>query len=314
MIPSAPLDRPASRRTVLQAGLAAAAIAGVSGSTVSGPGASAAPATATGGEVRLAFASPDNAYRAGFRWWWPHGLVDPVEIEREIDSIADAGFGLVEIADVHHSTKQDLDAAGHGWGTAPWRAAVEAALTRAAKRGLRVDMTIGPSWPAAVPTITADDPRATQEVAHGLVLLQPGTTYDAALPEPVVEAGHGVTQKHLLLVQAVRRVSPPPAANRPAVLDLTTVQDLSAHHDGEHLTWTAPATGEWVVLAYWQRGTGQQPERGPHTSPESWVVDHFNVASSRAIIDLWERDVLTTEIRKGLEKVGGNVFEDSLEF
>jgi hypothetical protein len=314
VIPSNPLGQRATRRTVLQASLAAAAVASVAGTTATAAPAAAVPGTSDGGQVRKAFMSPPNQYRAGFRWWWPHGLVDPAEIEREIDSIADAGFGLVEIADVHHSTKQDLDAAGHGWGTAPWRAAVEAALTRAAKRGLRVDMTIGPSWPAAVPTITADDPRATQEVAHGQVLLQAGTTYDAALPEPVVEPGHGVTKKRLLLVQAVRRASPPPAANRPAVLDLASVVDLKDHHDGEHLTWTAPATGEWVVLAYWQRGTGQQPERGPHTSPESWVVDHFSGASSRAIIDLWERDVLTKEIRKGLKKVGGNVFEDSLEF
>ena len=80
---------------------------------------------------------------------------------------------------MHHSTRQDLDAAGHGWGTAPWRAAVEAALVRAAKRGLSVDMTIGPSWPAAVP-MSADDPAAAQEVAHGQASVAGGTTYDAA--------------------------------------------------------------------------------------------------------------------------------------
>ncbi|MFF2996990.1 hypothetical protein ACFVTC_20905 [Streptomyces sp. NPDC057950] len=62
----------------------------------------------------------------------------PDEIRREIDQIADAGFGGAEIAAVHHSVADSavLDTAHHGWGSASWVTGVEAALAQAARRGI----------------------------------------------------------------------------------------------------------------------------------------------------------------------------------
>ncbi|MEV5178115.1 alpha-L-rhamnosidase, partial [Streptomyces flaveolus] len=155
-----------SRRTVLAVALAAGTVAAVG--TVS-TGAAALPAVGSTGPAADWFARPPRSVRPKFRWWWPDGLVDPDEIAREIDQIADAGFGGAEIAAVHHSVKNKslLDTEHHGWGSAPWRAGVEAALSRAARRGLTVDLTLGPSWPVAVPGVTPDDEAAAQELAHG---------------------------------------------------------------------------------------------------------------------------------------------------
>ncbi|MEV4470777.1 hypothetical protein [Nonomuraea sp. NPDC049504] len=104
------------------------------------------------------------------RWWWPDAHVTPSEIRREVDQLADAGFGGAEIAAVHHSIsdKSVLDPAKHGWGTPAWNAAVEAALDQAARRGVTIDLTIGPSWPAAVPTITPESEAACKELAPRL--------------------------------------------------------------------------------------------------------------------------------------------------
>ncbi|WP_045739923.1 glycosyl hydrolase [Actinoplanes rectilineatus] len=226
---------------------------------------------------------------AKFRWWWPHGLVDPAEIAREIDQIADAGFAGAEIQDVHHSVRVDLDAVGHGWGTAPWREAVEAALRQAERRGITVDLAVGPSWPAAVPGITPDDPAAAKELVHTVTPFTGGITAAVA---PGVFA-----------VQIARLVSA-------GVLDPTSVRTLIPVDGQVEVT---VADGEWLLFTYRIQGSGQEPEGGPHTDPDALVVDHFSAAGTAAIVDAWNRLILTGPIRRLLRQAGGDLFEDSLE-
>jgi len=238
--------------------------------------------------ARAGGSAADDA-RAKFRWWWPHGLVDPAEIAREVDQIADAGFGGVEIQDVHHSVRQDLDAAGHGWGTAPWLAAVETALRRAKARGLTVDLAVGPSWPAAVPTITPDHPAAAQELVHSAT---PFTGGIATAVEP-----------DMFAAQIARLLSP-------GLLDPASVQAVPV--TGGRVEVTVP-DGSWLLFTYRVRGSGQQPEGGPHTVPASYVVDHFSAAGTQAIVEVWNTVVLTRGIPRLLRETGGDLFEDSLE-
>ncbi|MDH6622502.1 hypothetical protein M2271_000289 [Streptomyces sp. LBL] len=301
-----------SRRAVLTASLAAGA--GVTFSAAGSPGAAALPLTGRQDLTGDWFATSPRSVRPKFRWWWPDGLVDPAEIAREIDQIADAGFGGAEIAAVHHSIKDKsvLDTAHHGWGSTPWRDGVEAALRQAARRGLTVDLTLGPSWPVAVPGVTPDDAAAAQELAHGRASVAAGTTYRGPVPEPVREAAAGVTRRSLLAVQAAR-LEPAHSTRKETGLDPASVRDLTPTvRDGE-LTWTAPAEGDWVLISYWQRGTAQQPESGPHSSPAAYAVDHLGPAGTAAVTGFWERAVLTGTMRRLLRAAGGAFFEDSVE-
>ncbi|TDD04058.1 alpha-L-rhamnosidase [Nonomuraea deserti] len=270
------------------------------------------PAFATRSPGKAWLARPGRSVRPMVRWWWPDAHVDPAEIRREIDQLAAAGFGGAEIAAVHHSIrdKSVLDPAGHGWGTPAWNAAVEAALDQAARRGIRVDLTIGPSWPAAVPSITPDSPAAVKELAHGSVTVAAGATYAGDAPPPAVPPAEGVTERKLLLVQAAR-IEPAHSTGDETGLDPASVREVPV--TGESVTWTAPADGEWVLISYWERGSGQRPESGPHTAPEAYVVDHFSAAGTRAVIDHWESELLTPAVRRLLRKAGGALFEDSIE-
>ncbi|WP_405560761.1 glycosyl hydrolase [Streptomyces canus] len=295
-----------SRRTVLAAGLTAGAALAL--------GVGASSAVAGTGAAADWFAAPARSVRPRFRWWWPDGLVDPDEIAREIDQIADAGFGGVEIAAVHHSIKDKsvLDTAHHGWGSGPWRDGVEAALRRAARRGLTVDLTLGPSWPVAVPGLTPDDDAAAKELAHGRALLTGGSTYQGPVPPPVHAAAAGVTRQQLLAVQAAR-VEPANSTRKETGLDPDSVQDLTATVTDSTLTWTAPEGGDWVLISYWVRGSGQQPESGPHSTPAAYAVDHFSPAGTAAVTSYWQDHLLTPSLRRLLRAAGGSFFEDSVE-
>ncbi|KUN85561.1 alpha-L-rhamnosidase [Streptomyces bungoensis] len=300
-----------SRRSVLTAGVAAATAVAL-GATSPGAVARAADGgTGPGGDW---FADPARAVRPRFRWWWPDGLVDPDEIAREIDQIADAGFGGVEIAAVHHSVqdKSVLDTARHGWGGKPWRDGVEAALSQAARRGVTVDITLGPSWPVAVPGVTPDDDAAAQELAYGRAPVAAGATYQGPVPPPVRAAAGGVTRQRLLAVQAAR-VEPANATRKETGLDFGSVRDLTASVTDGTLTWTAPGAGDWVLISYWQRGSGQQPESGPHSAPAAYVVDHLSAEGTAAVTGYWESQVLTPSVRRLLKAAGGTFFEDSVE-
>src|SRR4051794_37036803 len=162
----------------------------------------AAPAQAA--DFPTDFAQPSRSVQPKFRWWWPNALVDNQEIANEVDQMADAGFGGAEIADVHHSATQALDPAGHGWGTQAWVDAVQTALERAKQRGMTIDLTAGPAWPSAVPSVTPDSAGAIKELAYGRAAISGGQTFSGPVPAPAVAPPASVTQKKLLYVQAAK--------------------------------------------------------------------------------------------------------------
>ncbi|MET7597129.1 glycosyl hydrolase [Streptomyces sp. NPDC005481] len=302
------------RRTLLGAAVATAAAGALDWGA---PAVAAADASADAVIERFNadfFARPGRAVAPKFRWWWPDGLVQPDEIRREIDQIADAGFGGAEIAAVHHSVSDTsvLDTERHGWGGAAWVAGVEAALSQAARRGITVDLTIGPSWPAAVPGITPDSDAAVKELAYGTVTLAPGGSHSGPVPAPVYAAEAGVTKQELLLVQAAR-VDTANSTRKETGLAQDSVRDLTPAVKDGTLDWTAPVDGTYVLISYWVRGSGQTPEAGPHTAPAAYVVDHFSAAGTRAVTDFWEAHILTPAVRRLLKVSGGALFEDSIE-
>ncbi|MER5383161.1 glycosyl hydrolase [Streptomyces sp. NPDC002688] len=312
-----------ARRTALAAGVGAAALGALPDVAAAAPTASgavgsgtAATMAADAGRAPTAdwFANPSRSVRPKFRWWWPDGLVDPDEIAREVDQIADAGFGGMEIAAVHHSIKDKsvLDTARHGWGSRSWRDGVEAALGRAARRGVTIDLTLGPSWPVAVPGVTPDDEVAAQELAYGRLALAAGASYQGPVPAAVHEPESGVTRQTLVGVQAAR-VDTANSTRKETGLDLDSVRDLGTFVTDGTLSWTAPTDGDWVVISYWQRGSAQQPESGPHSSPAAYVVDHFSAAGTKAVTAHWDHAILSSSLRQLLRAAGGAFFEDSVE-
>jgi hypothetical protein len=248
------------------------------------------------------------------RWWWPHGVVDPAEIKAEVQQMYDAGFGGAEISDVHRGVYVDLDPIGHGWGSDPWLAALQAAAEQAEPLGFHIDNTVGPSYPAAVPTVGANDLAACQEMATGRVVLTGGATYNGPVPPPYREAEHGVTNSTLLGVHAYRMDPTSSPTAKPVVLDQTSVVGLSCQVKNGNLTFTPPDNGTWLILSYTMRGCGLYPEGGAHSEPNGAVIDHLSNAGMKAVTSYWDKHILNNpRIKSLLNKIGGSFFEDSIE-
>ena len=68
---------------------------------------------------------------------------------------------------------------------------------------MRIDITVGPSWPAAVSTITPDDDAACTELAHGQADRRRRGDVRRSRPEPaVLHAEDAVTEQTLVALQA----------------------------------------------------------------------------------------------------------------
>lgn len=247
------------------------------------------------------------------RWWWPHGDVEIEEIKTEIDQMHAAGFGGAEINDVHHSVKVPIDPAGHGWATEPWIEAVQAASDHANSVDFQIDLAMGPSYPASVPTLTPDDPAAEKEVVAGRVVVGNGTTYSGPVPPPDKEPESGVNNKTLLGVQAWRMNAASTPTAVPVVLDLGTRVDLMSKVDNGDVTFTPPDNGTWLIISYHMRGSGQVAEAGPHNVHDGAVIDHFSTVGIKASTDYWDKNILSPKLKSVLNNIGGSFFEDSIE-
>ncbi|MEU9737456.1 glycosyl hydrolase [Streptomyces sp. NPDC048002] len=264
--------------------------------------------------------------RPNFRYWWPGGGITPAEVTKEVEAMAAAGFGGFEIGDVRNSEMQAMPVQQYGFGTPSWKDGVTAALRTAARHGMQVDLTIGPYWPAVAPGVLPDDDAAMKELTYGQAVIDGGTTFDAVLPSPhqqpsgVKDGLPAVTVTNIVHAVHAARISGSSTAS-PLVLEEPTVTDITARVNGDKLTWTAPAGGQWVVIVSYSRGTAMIEKQVYYqgyyysfTDPQAYVVDHFGAKGGRAITSWWDTKLLTFEMRKLLCQVGGDFFEDSLEF
>ncbi|KFA60780.1 hypothetical protein S40285_06318 [Stachybotrys chlorohalonatus IBT 40285] len=260
-----------------------------------------------------AFQTPPMRARPMFRWWWPDGLVDPEEIRTEIRQMYDAGFGGAEISDVHRSRREAIDLEENGWGTEAWIDGVVAANEEADPLGFYVDITVGPSYPAAVPGLSVDDPAATREVALGRVVLANGTSYSGPVPPPDHPPAEGVTTQNLLAVHAYRVNNASSPTARQIVLDHESLISLTCLAGSGNISFTPPDNGTWMLMSWTERGVALYPEGGPHTVESAAVIDHFSAIGAEALTGYWSENILTPNLKELLAQIGGAFFEDSIE-
>ncbi|WP_146078016.1 glycosyl hydrolase [Pseudoclavibacter sp. AY1F1] len=260
-----------------------------------GPLASPASAVTTSGALSTEeLADPGSESRPGMRWWWQTPISE-AEALREVRAIAEAGFSSVEIA-----------FSATFWASDVQRQVLGVVLDEAETLGVEVSMTMGAAWPVQTPNTGIGTPYVQKELQYGRVDVAAGTAFSGALPLPLDDAA-GERPAELVAVTAARVLEAGPVVageavppEKSTVLDPESVVDLTATVVDGTVSWTAPAEGDWILFAYWQRDAEQN------------VTSAFDPAAAKAATEYLDEHQIGDNGEQ-LGKVGGDLFEDSLE-
>lgn len=126
----------------------------------------AASAEADSGVIEH-FLQPNCLEKPMVRMWFPDGSAGLDEydtVQEQIEQLAEAGFGGVEVAYLADgSLFSNDDAAVYGWGTSAWNETLKKVLraANAIEGGFVVDITFTPHWPLCINTIDPNDAAAS---------------------------------------------------------------------------------------------------------------------------------------------------------
>lgn len=257
------------------------------------------------------FKNPANQNKPLTRWWVPGSQMNKDEIEKEIKSMADAGFGGAEIVPV---SVEGGDGDGQiDWGSDQWKEITKYILETAGKYDFTIDFTLTPAWPLALPTIKdVNDPKqgAQMELDGAWV---DGITADHPLNGklPVSQEAQDDAKKVEGEVKLIAVSAAPYLDKENKVLDYSSAKalDLDTVKENEDGTWSIDFTPEddreYVLYAWYQHPSG-------NTKYGNNQVDHYSAAGTQMIIDYWE-DELIPYYGDGWKNVR-SLFVDSLEF
>jgi hypothetical protein len=303
--------------TALLSGVAALPAAARADDTAPSPGASG-PAPELTAQT---FADPPTSVRPKYRWWLPLADTDDQELRNELGQIADAGGGGAEVAafpvdGAGNNTNPFLQT--YGWGTPLWAQKMATALEAAKQRDLSLDFTIGPRWPATVPTVTdVNDPAAAQQLTYGSEFHAGGTSRTGSLPTNYDVARPAGANPKLLAVLAARCTNAACATQKGTrLLDQDSVVDVTSRVDGAgHLSYTFPGdrTSTYVLLAFYEVPTGQSLS-GFTATGKNYVLDTLSKVGARATTDFYDSSILTPDVQHLVDQLRSvDLFEDSLE-
>lgn len=117
-----------------------------------------------------AFADPGMNYRPGVRWWWPGGAVDEDTLKKEIDYLAENGFGYVEINPFQVSTILEGDEEKvTSIYTPEFYQLLETAVSYCEEKGITVDLNMGSGWNANSGDVTYDESMGNMALGRNTV-------------------------------------------------------------------------------------------------------------------------------------------------
>ncbi len=213
-------------------------------------------------DLRTLWREPPADARPMMRWWWFGPAVEPAGLDRELQAMADAGLGGVEVQPVYPLVPDDVGRGlvNHPFLSPPFLEAVRHSAATARRLGLRFDLTLGSGWPYGGPHIPIDH-------AAGRLRIEKVAVTARRVPLPPMTTGERVIAVTL----------PLSAATRPdGGAELTDIRgDVLWLPEG-------PLPAEvWVFIA---GRTGMMVKRAA-VGAEGYVLDHYDRAALQAHLD-----------------------------
>jgi len=248
------------------------------------------------------FANPPQSARPQVRFWTPAAAVSNAGLRGDVDALAKAGFGGVEVVGFNAPAAAGPEFA---WGGDAWNRLLNTAATQAGKDGITIDIANGPRWPIAMPGVrSADDPAALYELTYGSAVVQPGQSFAGAVPARRKVRAEGTTKLDAVLAY---QMTADKVLDASSVIDLTPKARIDlADNAKSTVDFTAPAgANPWVLFTFWEQPAAQKVQ--PY-----YVIDHFSAAGAKAVSDYWEKVALPALGENA--KYVRCLFNDSLEY
>lgn len=190
--------------------------------------------------------------KAGSRWWWLGSAVDETNLKWQMEELAAAGIGNLEITPIYGV--KGNEAKNIQFLSSQWIDMLNYTQQQGDALGIDIDMTTGTGWPFGGPMVKAT------ESASKLVTESHDVTGDGTTEQSVTLTTSGATLQRVMAF--------PQQGNENPVTDLTPLVN------GKALKWTAPA-GAWkIIAAYNQYGIMQVKRPAPGSS--GYVLDYFD--------------------------------------
>ena len=190
--------------------------------------------------------------KPGTRWWWLGSAVDSTGLTANMEDLAQAGFGSVEITPIY-----GINGAEHrhiDYLTPRWMNMYRHVVAEGKRLGINIDMSNGTGWPFGGPTVSIKD--AASKVifqkypAKGGTLLKKKLVPDDSKQEPFA------TIASVMAFSGNRKV------------------DLTEKLSGNLLSWNVPE-GDWTIWVVFNGRTLQEVKRAA-PGGEGWVVNHLS--------------------------------------
>lgn len=231
-------------------------------------------------EVYAQFREPSTEARAFMRWWWNDNRVESGELVRELDIMADAGIGGIEINPLERRVEAGPDSVAKAlvWRSREWDEMLKHAATSAQDRGMIVDLIAGSGWPFGGEFLEPDE-----QVMRVMVIDQHvsgPTTYRLDLDELF-------SKPYVFHRQEGYLVNPSLQFARLYPVDLNSLAQVSDHTaevDEEGVLEFAVGQGEYVVsLGIHEIGFREVMHGAPGAMGPT--MDHLSAEVTRAYLN-----------------------------
>ena len=223
--------------------------------------------------------------KAGSRWWWLGSAVDEDNLKWNLEQLAQAGIGTLEITPIYGvkgNASKNITFLSQ-----QWLDMLRFCQEQGKQLGIDIDMTTGTGWPFGGPMVKRE------ESASKLVT----ETFDITADGTTAQTNKLTTSNGQL--QCV--VAFPQTGTDGEVTDITSLVS------GNSVTWTAPVAGAWKILtAYCQPGVMQV--KRPSPGSEGLVLDYFDATAVANYLKYFD-----DKFKAGGEPWPHSFFNDSYE-
>ena len=248
------------------------------------------------------------------RWWVPSTFLDKKGIEKNIESMAKAGFSGAEVVPMPR-----FDVPGElsiDWGTPNWKELSKFMLETAARYNFTIDFTMTPFWPLALPCIkdAADPKQGAQMEADSAYIdgITKNNPYSGVVPIPpqAVKDAEGVQAMPKLVAVTYAKY----LDKNTKTLQYSSAKSLKLGEDvlpdvSDSLTWKVSLSpeddGEYVLFGWWEHPSGNK-------TCQNLQLDHYGRGATQVLIDYWEKNLIPYYGEEFIHTAA--LFIDSLEY